>query len=146
MNMMKNPELHNQASPVELKSRLINGEPGLTIIDVRNPDQFRDCRIMGAVNMPTESMLQMVSKLEPTRDIYVYSGSDEETAEAANSLRQAGFQRVAELKGGIEAWSQIGGPLEGISTNENQPSPDNFSVFARLQKHAEERAKEKSMQ
>lgn len=146
MNMMKNPELHNQASPAELKSRLINGEPGLTIIDVRSPDQFRDRRIMGAVNMPADNAFQTAQpKLESTRDIYVYGASDEETAEAANSLRQAGFQRVAELKGGIKAWSEIGGPLEGISTNENQPSPDNYSVFARLEQHAKERAKEKSM-
>ena len=104
-----------QSSPKELLSRLNWGEPGLTIVDIRSREAFNNERITGAVPMPMDQIPGSAeSTLEYERDMYIYSDSAENTAEAANRFRQAGFKHVAELQGGLDAWKRIGGPTEGI--------------------------------
>ncbi|MGK7874316.1 MAG: rhodanese-like domain-containing protein [Xenococcaceae cyanobacterium] len=101
----------------DLKKRLDWGEPALTIIDVRDRDAFNTSHIMGTISMPvTELVDRALTSLELIRDIYVYGGTDEETAAAAAQLREAGYQNVAELLGGLPAWKAAGFPIEGNST------------------------------
>lgn len=137
------PGFHSEASVHELKSRLLWGEPGLTILDVRKHDDFNQCRIQGAMNMPLNRLAGMAQfSLQQDRDIYVYGGNEEETAQAASALRDAGFRRVAVLKGGLLAWREVDGPVEGII---DSPGPDAYNVVARLQAFGEEKSKERNM-
>lgn len=130
------PGLKAQASSHDLKDRLDWGEPGLTIVDVRDFESFSKSHITGAIPMPMDELVERAqSSLETVRDIYIYGETDEQTAEAANLLRQSGFRKVAELKGGIAAWKAIEGPMDGAMEHEN-PGPDAYNVFARLQQHA----------
>lgn len=104
-----------QAEPQELLERLNWGEPALTIIDVRDREAFNKERITGAVPMPMGQLPEGAEPmLEHNRDIYLYSDTAENASEAANRLRQAGFQKVAEIKGGLSSWKDIGGPVEGV--------------------------------
>jgi rhodanese-related sulfurtransferase len=104
-----------QASPKELLKRLNWGEPALTIIDVRSREAFNAERITGAVPMPMEDIPEGAeSILEHKRDIYVYGDNDENAAQAAHQLRQAGYISVATLQGGLSQWKAIKGPTEGI--------------------------------
>ncbi|MGB7893706.1 MAG: rhodanese-like domain-containing protein [Microcoleus sp.] len=131
------PGLKAQASSHDLKARLDWGEPGLTIIDARDFESFTKSHITGAVMMPMDELVARAqSSLEPIRDIYIYGENDQQTAEAANLLRAAGFRKVAELKGGIPAWKAIDGPIDGAQEH-NTPGPDAYNVFSRLQHHAE---------
>uniref|UniRef100_UPI0001A51B87 Alr3790 protein n=1 Tax=Nostoc sp. (strain PCC 7120 / SAG 25.82 / UTEX 2576) TaxID=103690 RepID=UPI0001A51B87 len=96
-----------------LKSRLEWGEPAFTILDVRDRSTYNDGHIMGAMAMPIEDLVDRASSsLEKSRDIYVYGAGDEQTSQAVNLLRSAGFEHVSELKGGLAAWKAIGGPTE----------------------------------
>ncbi|MGL6343812.1 MAG: rhodanese-like domain-containing protein, partial [Waterburya sp.] len=54
-----------------------------------------------------------VTSLPENRSIYVYGNTDEEAAEAANTLRQKGFESVSQLQGGLAGWKAINGPSEG---------------------------------
>lgn len=97
--------------------RLKWGEPALTIIDIRSPEAYRQEHIMGAVMIPMECMMEMVTDaLEAIRDIYIMGADDAQTAQAAQSLRDAGYERVTELKGGLAAWKKVGGRTEGLAT------------------------------
>lgn len=109
------PSIKSESSVFELKRRLDWGEPAFTIIDVRRRDVFNQKRIMGAISMPLESLVQQASKsLVKSRDIYLYGGTDAETTEGILKLQQAGFNRVAELRGGLEAWQAAGYPIERV--------------------------------
>lgn len=104
-----------QADPRELLERLNWGEPALTIIDTRDREAFNQERITGALPMAKEQLPEAVlPELEYTRDIYLYGDSAESTSEAANQLRQAGYQKVAEIRGGLSGWKDVGGPTEGV--------------------------------
>ncbi|GAB4375562.1 MAG: hypothetical protein Kow00121_21460 [Elainellaceae cyanobacterium] len=140
------PKFHSTATAYELKSRLQWGEPGLTILDVRDHEAFNECRIMGAITMPMNEQLPDWPQfsISENRDIYVYGASDEETASAANLLRENGFNHVAELQGGLEAWKKIGGSLEGNQTT-TPPSAGAYNVGDRLREFAQTKATERSM-
>jgi rhodanese-related sulfurtransferase len=131
-----------QSSAQALKQRLEWGQPAFTILDVRDRMTFNASRIMGAMTMPMEQLPQRaLDSLEPRREIYVYGDNDEQTAQAANLLRQAGFESVSELKGGIAAWKAIGGPTEGSAEVGNNPDKSAYNVKDRLEKHAEDTSK-----
>lgn len=137
------PGFHPEASAHELKSRLQWGEPGLTIIDVRDHDKFNQCRIQGAMSMAMDRLPGVAEfSLQQDRDIYVYGDSEEETTQAAAKLREAGFKKVAELKGGLRAWQEIDGAVEGII---DSPGADAYNVFSRLEAFNQEKAKERQM-
>jgi rhodanese-related sulfurtransferase len=136
---------HAQATAHELKSRLNWGEPNLTILDVRDREAYDDRRILGAMNTPMDILPDAADMtLQHKRDIYIYGESDEQSRQAAEKLRQAGFTRVAELQGGINTWIEIGGSIDG-SHVQIDPGPEAYNVFSRLKAFSEVRAKEKSM-
>jgi rhodanese-related sulfurtransferase len=97
----------------DLKARLDWGEPALTIIDVRDRQEFAINHVMGSVNLPLAQVVELaLLNFELSRDIYVCGDTDEEIAEAAAALRSAGFTSVSEVQGGVPAWKAVGYPVE----------------------------------
>ena len=132
-----------QANAHELKSRLEWGEPGFTILDVRDRMVYNDGHIMGAMAIPLDQLVERSkSSLDVRRDIYIYGETDADTAQAATQLRSAGFERVSELKGGLAAWKAIGGPTEGVVESRTPPGADDYNVVARMANHLETQQKE----
>ena len=100
----------------DLKSRLEWGQPGFTIIDVRDRHTYNYSRITGAMQIPLDQLVQRAKfSLHKQRSIYVYGDNDAQAAEAAQMLRAAGFNDAVEIKGGLTAWKTIGGATEGIA-------------------------------
>ncbi|NJO78185.1 MAG: rhodanese-like domain-containing protein [Cyanobacteria bacterium RM1_2_2] len=107
------PPLRARSRVYDLKARLDWGEPALTIIDIRDRQEFHFSHVMGAISMPLPELVKRaLSTLELNRDIYLYSDTDEDTAAAAVQLRQAGFRNVSEVQGGLPAWKAMGYPIE----------------------------------
>src|SRR4028119_755521 len=132
-----------QSSAQALKQRLEWGEPAFTVLDVRERTAFNQSRILGAMTMSMEELVDRAkSSLEPIREIYIYGETDEQSAEAANKLREAGFNSVSELRGGLAGWKAIGGPTEGTAELGYDSSAAEYNVKARLDKHAEVTSKD----
>ena len=137
-NLTPTPPGFKAESPAyDLKARLEWGEPALTILDVRNREAFNVGRITGAITMPMEHLLDTAQQsLQLERDIYIYGESDEQSFQAAEILRGAGFMNVAQIIGGMPAWREIAGPTEGVQ--ESSPlEPSAFNVVSRLKTHQE---------
>ncbi|HEY9668676.1 MAG TPA: rhodanese-like domain-containing protein [Coleofasciculaceae cyanobacterium] len=131
-----------QSTAQALKQRLEWGEPAFTVLDVRDRSAFNASRILGAMPMSLDDSEQNLTQeslasMARQREIYVYGENDQQTAQAANKLRQAGFTAVSELKGGLAAWKAIGGPTEGTAEVGYDSSAAEYNVKARLDKHAE---------
>lgn len=132
------PPIDAQSNAHELKSRLEWGEPAFTILDVRSRDAYNDGHIMGSMPMPIDELVEKAkSSLAKSRDIYIYGETNEETSQAVQQLRSAGFEHVSELKGGLPAWKAIGGPTEGIIESRTPAGADDYNVIARLQNQKE---------
>jgi sulfur-carrier protein adenylyltransferase/sulfurtransferase len=107
----------NQAQPVEetklnegeidvleLKQKIDRGDK-FTLIDVREPHEYKICSIPGAKLIPLGEFPQHVGEFNPEDDIVIHCRSGMRSAKACNVLRQAGFQHVRNVVGGILAWS-----------------------------------------
>jgi adenylyltransferase/sulfurtransferase len=88
----------------ELKARLDRGEE-VFILDVRNPPEVQICRIPGSVLIPLPSLPQRFGELDREREMVVHCKSGARSQQAIQFLRQQGFQKLKNLKGGILAWA-----------------------------------------
>jgi rhodanese-related sulfurtransferase len=131
------PGMKSESTAFDLKARLEWGEPALTILDVRPREMYNQGRITGAVPMPAEDLVEMAKEsLESERDIYIYAETDAQAAEAAESLRSAGFLSVAIIKGGLSAWHEVAGPTDGVG-EESPLAASAFNVVSRLKTEKE---------
>ena len=94
-----------EITALELKRRLDAGE-SLEIIDVREPHEWAICRIGGARLLPLGSLAGHLHELDPARTTVLHCRSGVRSAQALILLRQAGFRRVLNLRGGILAWAR----------------------------------------
>ena len=106
--------IQNQSSVNTLKKCLEWGKADLNIIDARPRVLFNITHIIGSISMPMDEPNNLtLASLELSRDIYIYAETNEQTAVAANKLRQAGYQNISELIGGLTAWKKAKYPIEG---------------------------------
>ena len=94
---------------------LQRGQNGFLLIDARSAQDFEECHIPGAVNLPyrkitAESTAQFSKELPIVT--YCWSPGCNSATKAAARLSALGFQ-VKEMLGGIEYWRREGGPVEG---------------------------------
>jgi len=100
------PETTNgstEISAVDLKRRLDRGDR-LTLVDVREPNEFQINRIPGAVLIPLGDVPRRYRELNPDDEIVVSCKVGARSARAADFLRSVGFARVLNLRGGIVDW------------------------------------------
>lgn len=93
-----------QIGAAALKRRLDAGDE-LQLLDVRTPMEWEICRLDGATLIPLQELASRVSELEADHEIVVYCHSGIRSAQAVQFLRERGFDRAANLSGGIDAWS-----------------------------------------
>ncbi|MCL6480430.1 MAG: molybdopterin-synthase adenylyltransferase MoeB [Firmicutes bacterium] len=92
-----------EIEPRELKARLERGDD-LFILDVREPHEYQICNLNGYL-LPLGELPRRIHELDSSREIVAHCRSGKRSAEAVEFLRQAGFRKVWNLKGGILAWS-----------------------------------------
>ena len=90
----------------ELKSR-IDHRDRIWILDVREPNEFQICRIQGSTLIPLGQLpkrLDEVPRGADAPDVIVHCRSGVRSAKAVNLMREQGFRRIQNLKGGILEW------------------------------------------
>ena len=87
---------------------LLNDEPGLQLIDVRNPGETEDGVIPGAQEIPLPTLVDSLESLDPTMPIVTYCASGYRSLIAASLLRASDFENVGDLLGGYGAWEEAG--------------------------------------
>ncbi len=88
----------------ELKSRL-DQRDSVFILDVRNPEEYQICRIPGSTLIPLPELPQRFEELNPDQEMVIHCKSGMRSLKATNFLRQQGFRKIKNLKGGILAWA-----------------------------------------
>jgi len=95
--------------PVTLKARLDRGE-GVLILDVREPFEIVLAPFPGATHIPMGDIPSRLTELDPDRETVVVCHHGVRSAQVAMYLAQMGFERVLNLAGGIDAWSEDADP------------------------------------
>lgn len=102
-----------QVSLEELERRLAAHEP-LTLLDVREKDEWRQGFVPGAVHVPRGFLeMQVEAKIpDKTTPIVVYCAGGIRSAFAARTLVELGYSRVESANPGFVRWKDLGFPVE----------------------------------
>src|SRR4051794_35870776 len=92
-----------EITSVELKQRMDRGDK-LTIVDVREPNEYQINRIAGSQLIPLGDIPKRYEELNKNDEIVVHCKMGGRSAKAADFLRSVGFTRILNLKGGILDW------------------------------------------
>jgi sulfur-carrier protein adenylyltransferase/sulfurtransferase len=93
-----------EIDPVEVKAKIDRGDDFL-LIDVREPHEYQICNIPGAKLIPLGDLAKRLNELDSAKEIVAHCKSGVRSGKAVDFLRQAGFKKVRNMKGGILAWS-----------------------------------------
>ncbi len=99
----------------------LHGQDEVAFIDVRESNERAAGFVAGSFHAPRAFLEFMVDPESPMyqevfgsgRRLVLYCGSGGRSALAAKTLEEMGVAKVSHMAGGIAAWSQAGGPLEG---------------------------------
>ena len=95
-----------QITPVQLAEWLQDASrPAPFLLDVREPSEFAYCAIPGSVPMPMASVPARAQELPDDVDIVVICHHGARSMQVAAFLAARGFAHVANVAGGINAWS-----------------------------------------
>ena len=81
------------------------------LIDVREPDEFRDARVEGAALLPMSTFLLRHGELPKDRPLLVMCAGGTRSAAATGFLLRGGWTDVSNVDGGITAWQRAGLPV-----------------------------------
>jgi glyoxylase-like metal-dependent hydrolase (beta-lactamase superfamily II)/rhodanese-related sulfurtransferase len=87
-------------------------EPGLQVVDIRNPGEQEAGVVPGAIRIPLARLLDGYRRLDPAAPTVVYCAGGYRSSIGASLLRAKGFSRVADLQGGYDAWAAAGLPVD----------------------------------
>lgn len=97
----------------ELAARLQNGAP-LRLIDVREPHELAISHIPGAENIPLGQLAARLSELDSAQEIVLICKSGSRSTRALELLYSAGFRKLKNLLGGVNAWAEEVDPSQPV--------------------------------
>src|SRR5918996_5249256 len=117
-----------EEGPEDLQRRLKSDTPPV-VIDVRDPDEYRDGHIEAATNISRGFLEFRVGSAvaDPTTPVVLYCQTGLRSMLAAKALHELGYQNVVNLQGGYQKWVQ-----SGLPTVKDQPlSADQIQRYSR---------------
>ncbi|HVO73428.1 MAG TPA: molybdopterin-synthase adenylyltransferase MoeB [Ignavibacteriaceae bacterium] len=93
----------DQITVDELNKKIQNKED-IFILDVREPHEYEISNIGGYL-IPLNDLPDRINELDSSRDIVVHCKVGSRSARAVQFLKKAGFKKVKNLVGGINAWA-----------------------------------------
>jgi len=97
----------NQITPRQLQERLKDkAASNLQLLDVREPWEFQICHLPGSLLMPMGMLRDQLAELDPQAETVVICHHGTRSFRAALLLERAGFRRLHNLTGGLDAWAR----------------------------------------
>ena len=88
----------------DLKRKIDNGDR-FVLLDVREPYEYEIARIPGSKLIPLGELHSRMSELDSADDIVLHCKMGGRSAKALKMLSEAGFTKLTNVAGGIEAWA-----------------------------------------
>jgi len=94
-----------EQTPRQIKARLDTGEP-LILLDVREPFELQISRLDSARNIPMSEINARWQEIPRDQPVVVFCHTGVRSANLIAALREAGYDNLINLTGGIDAWSR----------------------------------------
>lgn len=102
-----------ELSPQTVKDMMDEGKA--ILIDVREPHEFSEARILGAFNFPLSSFEAKALPVGTGREVILQCGTAKRSGMALAKCAEAGVEVEAHMAGGLSAWRAAG--LEAIAVD-----------------------------
>lgn len=91
----------NDVTEQEMKELI---KKGITIIDVRSPQEYKEGHIEGAISLPEYEIIKKAEEILKNKEeeILIYCSSGHRSKKAQKELEEKGYKKVYNLLGGIE--------------------------------------------
>src|SRR5690625_4060895 len=99
---IKYPQTIQNAELVEK----INTSESITILDVREPAEYKFGHIPGAISIPFGQLSEQLDQLNKDDNIYVVCRSGNRSDYACKQLEEAGFSKVTNVVQGMIKWAE----------------------------------------
>jgi rhodanese-related sulfurtransferase len=88
-------------------------ERGIVTLDVRTPGEFNEGHIEGAqlIDFQSGNFENEIAALDKSKTYAVYCRSGNRSGQAVKVMREAGFNNLYNLNGGVIDWANAGLPL-----------------------------------
>ena len=101
-----------EVSPAQVKQLL--DKDGVILLDVREPEEYVYCHIPGSILLSVKNIPERYRELPKDKEIIVYCKSGcGRSPKVCEMLAQVGFTQVKNMTGGIDAWCESKGRVEG---------------------------------
>lgn len=88
----------------EFRDRMQQQVSNPILIDVREPHEYKQGYIPGAINIPLSQLKSRTGEIPKDKDLLLYCRSGMRSKQAGRVLSKQGFASMAHLKGGILSW------------------------------------------
>jgi rhodanese-related sulfurtransferase len=95
-----------ELEPEELARRLSSGKTKVVLLDVREDWERAQAVIDPSLHIPMQQVPRRLTEIPRDTSIVVYCHGGTRSAMIAGFLSTHGFAEVANLSGGIDAWSE----------------------------------------
>ncbi|MCP0913092.1 MULTISPECIES: rhodanese-like domain-containing protein [Legionella] len=94
--------------------KLRDTDPDVCLIDVREPHEWKEVHIPGAMHIPKDELTAVIEDKVPeyNRPIYLHCKGGVRSLHAAHSLLAMGYHEVYSIDGGIMEWEKSGYPVK----------------------------------
>jgi sulfur-carrier protein adenylyltransferase/sulfurtransferase len=94
-----------EITPKELAGRLAEGDK-IRLVDVREPHELEISSLSGATPIPLGSLAARMHELDSSEEIVFFCSAGTRSARAVELMAGAGFRKIKNLRGGINAWAR----------------------------------------
>lgn len=96
----------------EIAAEALDRRPAAALVlDVREPSEYAAGHIAGSLSLPQADLAARLDAVPRDRPVYVVCHSGSRSLRAAQFLKQAGYQEVVNVRGGVRAWREAGRPV-----------------------------------
>lgn len=100
-----------QMAASELHERLEGGTNSYTVLDVREPSEYLEGHIEGAINVPFHQLSSHLDNVPSNKPVVTVCGGGFRASIASSILKREGFD-VSNMAGGMDAWDGAGFEVE----------------------------------
>ena len=89
-------------------------EKNAIIVDVRENNEWQEQHVPNAIHIPLGELSSRLTELDAYKNsaIIAQCRSGKRSLQAAETLKSAGFTKVYNLEGGLNAWQKAGLPIQ----------------------------------
>lgn len=86
-------------------------DQGAAVVDVREPAEFREGHVPGAINIPMSLLFARLGEIDRDRSVHMVCASGNRSSAMTDALTANGFDAI-NVAGGTNAWIRSGRRIE----------------------------------